>query len=208
MIAIRHHVFVFVGLVLISVFAGFWAAVWVGGGLALSIGANNFANSDENDERAWTPRLVLFLTVLSMLLAVASAVVIFLRNGWIPALAFVFLFLGYFSLREDRYAKWKRTVEAARASLVESLTKQSSGQLTQEQVEERFSLTLRQELPEEGYRLEFYVNLLLEQRDLGSTQYSAYLTLLEKYLSSVERRMLFSRLHREVRTRLGLPPHG
>ena len=208
MIAIRHHVFVFVGLLLIGVLSGFWAAVWVGVGLALSIGANNLANSDKNGESTRSTRLILFVTVLSLLLALASAVVIFLRQGWIPALGFVLLFLGYFSLREDRYAKWKRMVEAARASLVESLTKQSSGQLTQEQVEERFSLTLRQDLPEEGYRLDFYVKVLLEQRDLTSTQYLAYLTLLEKHLSNVERRMLFSALHREVRTRLGLPPNG
>lgn len=212
--AVRHLILIVAALILVAIFIGAAQAFWMAVGLFLAIGANNFtrvigAAGDRHGPSEWTLRLVLIFTVLSIVLALASAVIIFLWYGWLPALIIVLMFFMYFALREDSHEKWKREVEQVRATLVENLSKEASGQLTQRQLEERFDSILQRSLPEQTYNLDFIYEPLLDRKGLGDSQYRAYLTLLERYLSKVERRhILPSKLHLEVRTRLGLPPRG
>lgn len=211
--AIRHLVFIAAALILIAIFIGMGQAFWMAVGLVLAIGANSFTHvigaAGDRYPNEWTLRLVLIFTVLSFVLALASAVVIFFWYGWLPTLIFVLMFFGYFALREDRLERYKREVRQARAALVENLAKGASGQLTQRQLEERFDSTLQSSLPEQAYDLDFIYEPLLDREGLGDSQYRVYLTLLESYLSKVERRhVLPSKLHLEVRSRLGLPPRG
>lgn len=106
--SIRHHVFILIGLILIAVFVGLAAAFWVAVGLILAIGANNLTHviavvgEQEYGRAESTLRWVLIFTILSFVLAVISAIVVFFWHGWIPAIGLVVMFMGYFGLREDR----------------------------------------------------------------------------------------------------------
>jgi hypothetical protein len=207
---IRHLLFIVIALILIAIFFSVAHAFWMSVGLILAIGANNFthvigAASDKYGSSDWTLRFVLLFTVLTFVFAVLSAIVIFFWYGWLPAVIFVALFVGYFGLREDRLDKYKREVRQVRAALVEYITKELSGQITQRQLEERFDSTLQQSLPEQAYNLDFIYEHLLDQTGLRDSQYKVYLTQLERCLSTIERRhVLRSKLHSEVRARLGL----
>ncbi len=209
--AIRHLIFILVGLLLVGAFAGLAAAFWLAIGLTLAIAANKFtgvisAAADRSGPSSTTLPLIMIFTVLSFVLAAAFIVLLFFWYGWIPALSMAVLFFGYFGLREDRYQKATRTAGRVRLALVENVAKAAAGQITQRQLEERSRLTLEQSLPEQAYNLSSVYEALLDRQDLSSDQYRSYLELLEKHLSKVEQRhILLSKLHLEVRALLGLP---
>lgn len=208
--SIRHLIFILAGLIIVGFFSGVAPAVWLAICLAVSIGANNFtgvlAKGEEVRPSSATLPLIMAFTVLSFVLAVLSAIFLFFRYGWLPALAVVLLFVGYFSVREDRQTKWKRSVEKVKRSLLENLTNMESGRITQQQMEERSMLRLQQDLPDQAHNLSFLYELLLDQQDMSNSQYRAYLSVLERYLATADtRRLLPSDLGRNVRNRLGLP---
>jgi hypothetical protein len=205
--SIRHFIFILAGLIIVGLFSGFVPVVWLTICLVLSVGANNFtgvlAKADELRPNSATLPLMKVFMILSLVLAVLSAVFLFLRYGWIPALAIVILYVGYFSVREDRHTKWKRSVERVKSSVLEDLRNMESGKITRPQMEERSLLRLQQELPYEAHNLSFLYDILLDQRDLSNSQYRLYISVLEKYLSRAEARsVLISDLHRQVRNRL------
>jgi hypothetical protein len=212
--SIRHHVFILIGLVLITAFVGLAAAFWVAVGLVLAVGANNFthviavAGEQESGRTESTLRWVLIFTVLSIVLAVISAIVILFWYGWIPATALVVMFIGYFGLREDRFEKAKRKTQELRQRLEGEVVKASTNQITSQQLEERCSLILEQSLPDEAYRLSSVYEPLVARNDLGGDKYQAYLVVLERHLSKVEKKhILYSELHLKVRSLLGMPRH-
>jgi hypothetical protein len=212
--SIRHHVFILIGLILIAVIVGLAAAFWVAVGLILAIGANNLTHvialvgEQEYGRAESTLRCVLIFTILSFVLAVISAIVIFFWHGWIPAIGLVVLFIGYFGLREDRFEKAKRKTQELRQRLEGEVVKAATNQITSQQMEERCSLILEQSLPDEAYRLSLVYEPLVAQNDLGGDKYQAYLGMLERHLSKVEKkRILYSELHLKVRSLLGMPSH-
>jgi len=207
--SIRHLIFILAGLLIVGFFSGVSPAVWLAICLAVSIGAHNFtsvlARADEVRPNSATLHLILAFTVLSFVFAGLSAIFLFIWFGWLPALAVVVLFMGYFAVREDRYAKWKRSVERVKKSLLEELRVMESGKITQQQLEERSILRLEQDLPHQAHNLDFLYDRLLDQDDMSNSEYRAYLSVLEKYLRKAEAYSFTSHLHRQVRSQLGLP---
>lgn len=207
--SIRHYVFALVGLIVLSLFTGARQSIWVAVVMAIFIATNNVpslvARADEYHHSEWTGRLINVFTFSSMALGVAGGILLFVWYGWIAALGYIILILGYFALREDRYAKWERNVTTVRASLREIVGSSAEGRLTHDQMEKRFFLILEQDLIIEAYNLSFLAKLLLSEEGVPATEYQTYLRLFERYLSQTERHHLFSQLHRDVRVRLGLP---
>jgi hypothetical protein len=208
--AIRHHIVILTGLVLIWLFIGFAPAAWMAVFLILSIGTSNFSHmigryADTHGVNDWTIRLAFFFPALGIVLALIFIGVIFFWFGWVPALGLALMYFAYFALVETSSDRSIRQVGKIRSQLEEIYKNALSGRITREQLEERFSLAL-QDLPEPAYNLDFLYRPLLAQGSLNGEEYRRYLSLFEKYLSVAERRhTLFSTMHMEVRSLMGLP---
>ena len=77
--------------------------------------------------RRWEVPLITLLTSFSILLWVVAIVLLWVRLGWILALGFIVLSLGYITLRKSKWAKEERAVRRVRASLRESIAQRNAG---------------------------------------------------------------------------------
>jgi len=103
MSAIRHYLFVTVGLLAIGGLVSWAAAFWVAVSLAASLGVRNLAtvtaHLDHHAGSRWALGLMIFFPVLSMALAVAATIAIHGHFGWGAGVAPLVLYFGYFALR-------------------------------------------------------------------------------------------------------------
>jgi hypothetical protein len=101
--AIRHYVFVLVGLLGIGGLISWPAAFWVAVGLAASLGVQALAKVtavvDRDAGSSWAMRLMLAFPILSILVALAASIMILERFGWVAGVAPLILYFGYFALR-------------------------------------------------------------------------------------------------------------
>ncbi|HEX9942193.1 MAG TPA: hypothetical protein VGG03_09270 [Thermoanaerobaculia bacterium] len=101
--AIRHYLFVVVGLLGIGGLVSWAAAFWTAVGLAMSLGvralATVTATVDRHAGSPWALRLMIFFPVLSMAVALAAAIMIGRRFGWVTGVASLALYFGYFAMR-------------------------------------------------------------------------------------------------------------
>lgn len=101
--AIRHHLFVVAGLLGIGALVSWTAAFWTAVGLAVSLGVRALAavtaSVDHHAGNPWALRLMLFFPVLSIALALAAAITIGRRFGWVAGVASLVLYFGYFAAR-------------------------------------------------------------------------------------------------------------
>src|SRR5436305_413341 len=111
--AIRHYIFVLVGLIALYFLIGLAATFWVGGLFLLCFGIYRMSSIVQS------LRSILVCYWVSAILAIGSSVFLFIRYGWIAALGFIVLTLGAATLREGQHSKWERCVKKLRASLQE-----------------------------------------------------------------------------------------
>lgn len=115
---------------------------------------------------------------------------------------------GVFWIARGSIEKAKRKTQELRQRLEGEVVKAATNQITGQQLEQRCSLMLEQSLPDEAYRLSSVYEPLVAQNDLGGDKYQAYLVVLERHLSKVEKKsILYSELHLKVRSLLGMPSH-
>lgn len=211
--AIRHYIFVLVGLGILYFVIGLGPTLWVALALIAVLTVHTLPNVvttmaerprsqreleqimrtsqtraeviNRYSKRKWAMPLVLMLTYFSILLWVVAIVLLWIRFGWITALGYIVLSLGYLMLRETREAKRERAVRGLRASLRESIARRIAGSITDEQLDERAYFTLKQNLPEEALYLESLRKLLWSEEGMNTSEYQAYVKLLERYLSKV-----------------------
>ena len=200
--AIRHYIFVLIGLGVLAFFIGLIPTLWVGGLFVLSFGIYRMSAVVFRFGGTWTLRLIYLCYIVSLFLAIASCIFLFIHYGWIATIGFLILTIGAALLREDSYSKSKRLTGRLRASLRESVALRASGRISEEQLEERSFLILQEGLSEDAHVLP---DILLSSEGMTENEYHIYLILLEKYLSKT-RGFLVSDLQKVVRTRLGSPP--
>jgi len=205
--AIRHYLVLLAGLVLLAFLAGPVPALWVGVAIVVSVGVNRLTRVITLlDRRSGLPRasmLILALTILSMVLMAAGAVLLFLRFGWKPALGFVVLLMAYLATKEDEIAASRRRVSAVRAALRELIDEHASGTITQDQFTTRAGIILQQDLPRHAYYIDSIAAALISADGLSPVQHRHLLELLQHHLTEAEKHAPPSKLHRAVLTGLG-----
>ncbi len=205
---VRHYAFLLGGLLLLGLLVGLVPTLWVAGVTVVSIGVNRLtrviALMDRGDTRRLTLPLLAVCSVLSLVLAAGGALLLFLRFGWLPALGCVVLFIGYFAAKEDDLAKARRIVSKTRLALRESIVGWADGRITEEQLQRRTTLILRQGLPREAYFSDSIYNALMSTDGLSPDQHRRLLELMERHLAEAEGQYPRSKLHKAVRTSLGL----
>lgn len=231
--AIRHYVFFAAGLIVIGAIAGIGPALWVAAGLLVSIGVNSLAGvAARRDERGTVQRarkqmaggagraavvkalepgrhtlaLVSICTFGSLVLAAASAAVLFIRYGWLPMTGFIVLFLGYFAVRETPGQRTKRLVVRLRATLLGFIAQREAGAITDEQLLTRSFDALDQGLSDDVRRIPIYYDRLLEPAGISTRRHHTLLNVLATYLETTEEHAFrYSELHQAVRRQLDLP---
>jgi hypothetical protein len=103
MSAVRHYLFVVVGLLGVGSLISWTAALWIAFGLAVSLGTRDLAAVtgviDKDAGSPWALRLMLFFPFLSMVLALAAAITVRGHFGWVAGAASLVLYIGYFAAR-------------------------------------------------------------------------------------------------------------
>ena len=207
-----HYVLVLVGLIVLALIIGSGPALWVALALFVTLATHGMggviARADEYASKPYTLQLIWLSIASSIVLAVLSAVLLFVARGWMASLGFVLLYVGYFLTREDGHARWRREATKVRASLVELVAQRVRGGLTQEQLERQAFVKLERDLPERVYGLNFLYDPFISEDGMSPREHQIFLKLLEQHLSRTERLSVYSGMHTAVRARLGLRPYG
>lgn len=205
--AIRHHLVLLAGLVLLAFLAGLVPTVWVAAVIVVSVGVNRLTSVVAFvDRRRSLPAalpLITALTILSVILAAAGAVFLFLGFSWKPALGFVVLLVAYLATREDEFTASRRKVSAVRAALVELIGARAVGSITEEQLTTRADIILQRDLPRHAYIIDSISAVLVSPDGLTPAQHWRLLELLQRHLAAAGVHARMSELHRAVRAALG-----
>jgi hypothetical protein len=235
MYAIRHYAVTLAGLAIIGGIAGFGPALWTAAGLLVSIGANSLANfqAERNTDMAlrqakkqmasgagresvvkalepggFATALVSMSIIGSLLLAVASAVVLFIRYGWLPMMGFIVLFIVYFAVRATDQGRTRRLVVRLRTTLSSFVAQREAGLVTDEQLLTRSFDALDHGLSADVRRIPGYYDGLLAPAGMAAGRHQTLLRVLATYLETTEEHAVrYSELHQAVRQQLDLPEH-
>jgi len=233
--AIRQYVVILAGLAIIGGIAGIRPALWTAAGLVVSIGANSLANfmaarsSDKAIRQAKTrmasgagrkavvkalepggfaTALVSMSIIGSLLLAAATAALLFIRAGWLPMTGMIVLFLVYFGVRETDHGRTRRLVVRLRTTLSSFAAQREAGLVTDEQLLTRCFAALDQMLSADVRGIHGNYDLLLAQAGMPAGRHHTLLRVLATYLETTEEHAVrYSELHKAVRRQLGLPEH-
>lgn len=178
--AVRHHLAVLAGLIMLALFAGVTQSLWALAGLIVGLGTHRLATSLVMRRPDPSPGVLLAIVIISMALSLASAVVLFVAFGWVASTVFVLLWFVFWALREDKESRaWQQT-RTVRSALVALIDQQESGAITAEQLTVRADDVLRKGFP--GTRITTQiVTRLYDGNGLASAQHRRLVTLLNEW---------------------------
>lgn len=181
--AIRHHLVVLAGLVVLTLIAGFAPALWVLSALVVTIGINRstalLAARDERKPIAHASGITLTITIASLVAAAGAAVWFVLKSGWITGVAFVVLWLLFFATKENDGATALREAGAVRADLVRLVTARSTSAITDDQLRARAEALLDRRVPRFAHIIDDVAAVLVSSSGLTAGQHRQLLELLE-----------------------------
>ena len=152
--------------------------------------------------------LVSLSIIGSLLLAAASAAVLFIRYGWLPMTGMVALFLAYFAVRDTDRGRTRRLVIGLRATLARFVAQSEAGLITDEQLLTRSFDALDHGLSADVRGIPGYYDPLLAPAGMSAGRHQALLRVLASYLETTEEHAVrYSELHQAIRRLLGLPEH-
>lgn len=183
MTAIRHHLIVLSGLIVLTLVAGFAPALLVLLALVVTISINRstalLAARDERQPIAHLSAIMLTITIISLVAAAAAAVWFVLEFGWITGVAFVVLWLLFLATKESDGARALREASVVRADLVHLVTARSTSAITEDQLKARAEALLDRRVPRFAHIIEDVAAVLVSSSGLTAGQHRQLLELLE-----------------------------
>jgi hypothetical protein len=205
---LRKHLLVAAGLIILFLITDVASTLWVAVVVIASLLVRHVAtlvmrvNAKSDSDLPGTALTVSVSTFGSMALAAVGAIVLGLTRGWLPAVAVIVLFIGYFVLREGPFERETRAVARIRGELAGIARQLDAGQITDRQAATRADVALGGRLPRVAFSLQDVYAQLLDRGDLTAAQHRTALTLLQRHLDTVERPPVRSRLTTAVRAKL------
>lgn len=141
--AVRHHLVVLAGLVVLALLEGVVPSLWTLAGLVVAIGTHRLATDLAVRRPDPSPGVLLAIAIISIVLGVASAVVLFVAFGWVTAAVFVVLWFVFWGMKGNEETRAGNQARTVRSALLDLIDKQEAGVITSEQLTVRADGVLR-----------------------------------------------------------------
>lgn len=188
-IAGRHHLIVLAGLIALIPFEGLAPTLWILAALVISIGVNRVGKLlNPDDGHSSVPHAeiaILALIIVSMLLAIGAAVLLFFRFDWLTAVAFIVLWLAFWVSRQDPADRAVQAVRAVRSELVRLIGERTSDLITEDQLLTRAELLLSRRLPVLTHNRSYIAEVLIAADRLTTDQHQRLLDVVERHADRV-----------------------
>jgi hypothetical protein len=180
--AIRHHLVVLAGLIVLALIAGLAPALWVLAALVVTIGISRstalLMARDERQSIAHLSGIILAITIGGLVAAAGATVWFFLGFGWIIGVAFVVLWLLFFATKEGDMASALREAGRVHADLARLVTARSANAITDDQLKARAEGLLDRRVPRFAHLFDDVAKVLVSSSGLTASQHRQLLELL------------------------------
>jgi hypothetical protein len=199
--AIRHVQLVVAGLVVLVFLAGPVPALWVALALVAFVAVNRSPRLLRGGDRAVL--IAGILTGLSLAIALAAVVLLFVGYSWIPAVGYVVLWIVYLGTAETPHDRSRRRASSLRDDLVKLVRQRVARSITDDQLTTRADTLLEARMVGSDFATDAARATLTGADGLSPAEHRQLLQVMARYLGRTERGGPPFRLHETVRERLG-----
>lgn len=180
--AVRHHLVVLAGLVVLALFEGVVPSAWALAGLVVSLGTHRVGTDLVMRKPNASPGVLLTIAIIGMVLGAASAVGLFMAFGWVTATVFVVLWFVFWIVYEGKESRAWHQVRTVRSALLELVDQKETGAITAEQLIARVDGVLRKGFPGTRVTAELVTQLYEQDSRHSDAQHRRLVTLLNEWV--------------------------